>query len=363
MDPLSVHLVNPSDNSFGTAVITPRWLFVLAAATPQVAGDPILVDESLEQIVPETIQPGDIVGISVHTGNALRGYAVGRMARSRGAWVIYGGIHATLFPEEALERGQAHAVVTGDGDVAWGKAVTDCLAGKPEQNLRGRADWRQRVSGRALGSDEPGKIYVGLGANHSRMPQALFLLQRVADGWAEAAPAEVIKASSTRLWSCGGIGFRFIALADDNFYPVTFTDLRLAREQNNTAKLEELTAIRAERFHLMEELAKLPKDMVFYTQMTMEAGEDTEFLDAMKKANIKGALVGDRGGDAGGTEGDLTRTGISPATPWPGSCRPSRSTAFMCWVRSSSGCRRTGRRPSTPRWRWRRRRASPLPSL
>jgi len=53
--------------------------------TPR-GGDPILVDESLEQIVPETIQPGDIVGISVHTGNALRGYAVGRMARSRGAW-------------------------------------------------------------------------------------------------------------------------------------------------------------------------------------------------------------------------------------------------------------------------------------
>jgi hypothetical protein len=88
------------------------------------------------------------------------------------------------------------------------------------------------------------------------------------------------------------LGFRFIALADDNFYPVTFTDLRLAREQNNTAKVEELTAIRNERFQLMEELAKLPKDMVFYTQMTMEAGEDGVFLDAMKKANIKGALVG-----------------------------------------------------------------------
>ena len=39
---MSVHLVNPSDNSFGTAVITPRWLFVLAAATPATAGDPIL---------------------------------------------------------------------------------------------------------------------------------------------------------------------------------------------------------------------------------------------------------------------------------------------------------------------------------
>jgi hypothetical protein len=88
------------------------------------------------------------------------------------------------------------------------------------------------------------------------------------------------------------IGFRFIALADDNFYPVTLTDLRLAREQNNIAKLEELTAIRTERFLLMEELAKLPEDLVFFTQITMEAGEDGEYLDAMRKAHIKGALVG-----------------------------------------------------------------------
>jgi len=137
LDPMSVHLVNPSDNSFGTAVITPRWLFVLAAATPSLAGDPILVDESLEQIVPDTIRAGDIVGISVHTGNALRGYAVGKMARSRGAWVVYGGIHATLFPEEALERGEAHAVVKGDGDVVWSKVVDDCLAGAPARIYEG----------------------------------------------------------------------------------------------------------------------------------------------------------------------------------------------------------------------------------
>lgn len=29
------------------------------------------------------------------------------MARERGAWAIYGGIHATLFPEEALERARS----------------------------------------------------------------------------------------------------------------------------------------------------------------------------------------------------------------------------------------------------------------
>ena len=50
--------------------------------------------------------------------------------------------------------------------------------------------------------------------------------------------------------------------------------------------------MREERFELMEKLAKLPGDMVFFTQITMEAGEDTLFLDAMRKARIKGALVG-----------------------------------------------------------------------
>ena len=88
------------------------------------------------------------------------------------------------------------------------------------------------------------------------------------------------------------LGFRFIALADDNFYPVTLTDLDLARRQKNKARITNLTALRAERFELMSRLAQLPDDMVFFTQITMEAAEDTEFLDAMKAARIKGALVG-----------------------------------------------------------------------
>jgi hypothetical protein len=47
---MKAHLVNPSDFSFGTAVITPRWLYVLAAAMPSEFGDPSLVDETLESI-------------------------------------------------------------------------------------------------------------------------------------------------------------------------------------------------------------------------------------------------------------------------------------------------------------------------
>ncbi len=288
---MAVHLVNPSDNSFGTAVITPRWLFVLAAATPRSMGDPILVDESLEQLDPETIKAGDVVGISVHTGNALRGYEVGKIARERGATVVYGGIHATLFPEEPFERGHADAVVKGDGDVAWGNVLRDLETGCAKRIYEG------------------GKI-----EGDEFLPARWDLMQTDKYMWASVQTIRGCPkhCSFCSVWRTDGQkprqrnfesvineiidlrrrGFRFIALADDNFYPVTLTDLRLAREQGNQERVNSLLATRAERFSLMEELAKLPKDMVFFTQITMESAEDGEYLDAMRRANIKGALVG-----------------------------------------------------------------------
>jgi radical SAM superfamily enzyme YgiQ (UPF0313 family) len=54
----------------------------------------------------------------------------------------------------------------------------------------------------------------------------------------------------------------------------------------------ELRAIRDERFELMARLAELPRDLTFFTQITMESAEDPEFLDAMHAAHIRGALVG-----------------------------------------------------------------------
>src|SRR5262245_4553032 len=123
---MAVYLVNPSHVSFGIGVLTPRWLYVLASATPRALGDPALIDETLEPFDTARISDGDIVGIGIHTGNALRGYEIGRAARAVGAYVIYGGIHATLYPDEAHTLGGAHAVVTGDGEEAWPRVLRDC---------------------------------------------------------------------------------------------------------------------------------------------------------------------------------------------------------------------------------------------
>jgi radical SAM superfamily enzyme YgiQ (UPF0313 family) len=77
------------------------------------------------------------VGIGIHTSNAYRGYEIGRLVRARGGLPVFGGIHATLFPDEPIERGRASAVVRGDGDLAWAEVLTDCAAGKPKPLYEG----------------------------------------------------------------------------------------------------------------------------------------------------------------------------------------------------------------------------------
>jgi radical SAM superfamily enzyme YgiQ (UPF0313 family) len=286
-----IHLVNPSHLSFGVGVITPRWLFVLAGATPPAYGRPQIVDETLEPFNLDAVKAGDVVGIGIHTGNALRGYDIGTRANARGAHVVFGGIHATLFPDEARQLGGAHAVVRGDGDVIWPLVLEHATHGTLQHTYDGgRVDadrfvparWELLPEGRYMwGSVQTVRgcpkhcSFCSVWRTDGQKPR-----QRAVD----KVVAEIIELRRR--------GFRFVALADDNFYPVTLADLAMAERQRNQARLEQLRALRGERFELMARLAELPSDMVFFTQITMEAAEDEAFLDAMRGARIKGALVG-----------------------------------------------------------------------
>lgn len=288
---MRVHLINPSEVSFGTAVITPRWLYVLAAATPEQFGDPSLVDETLAAVDVGRIEPGDVVGIGIHTANALRGYTIGKKARERGAYVVFGGIHATLYPEEAHERGGAHAVVKGDGDVVWAQVLSDCLQHHPRQLYEGgRIEASQFLPARWDLVPRQSYMWASVQTVRGCPKHCSFCSVWRTDGQRpRQRTSDVVIEEIVQLRR---LGFRFIALADDNFYPVTLRDLHLADAQHNAARLEELKRIREERFELMARLAQLPSDMIFFTQITMEAAEDPDFLDAMRTANIKGALVG-----------------------------------------------------------------------
>jgi len=288
---MAVYLINPSHVSFGIGVITPRWLYVLGSATPAAYGQPHLVDETLEPFDTAAIQQGDIVGIGIHTGNALRGYEVGNAARAAGAYVVYGGIHATLYPDEARNLGGGHAIVTGDGELAWPQVLQDCTAGRPNPLYEGgRVDGDTFLPGRWELLPQGRYMWASVQTVRGCPKHCSFCSVWRTDG--QKPRQRHVNRVLEEIVELRRRGFRFIALADDNFYPVTLEDLRMADRRADKSRLEELKAIRAERFALMAGLEKLPSDTVFFTQITMEAAEDPEFLDAMRRANIKGALVG-----------------------------------------------------------------------
>ena len=283
-------VVNPSISTVGYSFITPRWLFVIAEATPvDLVGDPILVDESIEKFNPDIVRPGDIVGIGISSGNCIAGYRVLKEAKSKGATVIMGGIHATIFPNEPLQMG-ADAVITGNGEVAWRRAVKDAL----DHNLQ-----RQYIGGRLPGDamlkarwdllDSTKYIFPSVQTVAGCPENCSFCSVWVTDGRhpRQRLTQKVIE-EVNELYA---LGFRYIVFADDNFNPGTLG--RIAREPSEHKK-RELEQVREDRLKFFDEYDRLvPKNMFAFTQMTSEATSDEEYLSAMyHKMRIRTALIG-----------------------------------------------------------------------
>ena len=94
-----------------------------------------MTDESWDiTIIDENVQPidfddlPDLMGISVMTPLALRGYAIADRFRKRNVPVILGGIHPTMMPTEAAEH--ADVVVIGEAESIWPQVLADAKATK-----------------------------------------------------------------------------------------------------------------------------------------------------------------------------------------------------------------------------------------
>jgi radical SAM superfamily enzyme YgiQ (UPF0313 family) len=285
-----VILVNPSMTTVGYSIITPRWLFVIGQATPiELVGDPILVDEAIQEFDPSMVRRGDIVGIGISTGNCLAGYKILRKAKSRGATVIMGGIHPTIFPDEPLEMG-ADAVVTGSGDIVWRQAIKDALDGSLQRRYPGG-----RVPGNALLKArwdllDPRHYMFATVQTVAGCPEnCSFCSVWVTDGrQPRQRLTDKIIEEVNELYR---LGFRYIVFADDNFNPATLG--RIAREPS-PQKRKQLEQIREERLRFFDQYHRsVPPNLYAFTQMTTEVTSDEEYLSAMyHKMRIRGALVG-----------------------------------------------------------------------
>src|SRR5262249_54727924 len=157
--------------------------------------------------------------------------------------------------DEAVEHGMAHAVVRGDGDVVWRRVVEDCLAGQPQPVYEGgRIAGDQFVSARWDLLPSGRYMWASVQTVRGCPKHCSFCSVWRTDG--QAPRMRGVDRVIQEIVELRRLGFRFIALADDNFYPVAFGDLAQARRRADGSRLRELEALRAERFALMARLAE-----------------------------------------------------------------------------------------------------------
>lgn len=289
--PFRVFLANPAPAAerIEFSFITPRFLPVLAAVTPE--KDYIkglrLIDQAVEPFPFDEVQPGDLVGIGIHTFNALHGYNLAAKVEELGATAIIGGPHVSVFPDEAAQHGAA--VVTGDAEVVWGQALRDYAEGRLQPRYNGGRVDPESFSPARWDLMTLDRYLVASVQTVRGCPKSCsFCSVWVQDGRSPRLRAN--DAIITEIKTLYSSGFRLIMFADDNFYPYTPQDIENAPNEEQRARLEK--GMEA-RYELLERLAdEIPSDMFFFTQITMEVADDPQYMKAMKKGRIGGALIG-----------------------------------------------------------------------
>jgi len=95
-------------------------LTTLAALTDD-EWDITIVDENVTTL--DFSEAPDLVGITLMTPLAVRGYEIADKYREKGIPVVLGGIHPTMMKDEAMAH--ADAVVLGEAEGTWGRVLAD----------------------------------------------------------------------------------------------------------------------------------------------------------------------------------------------------------------------------------------------
>lgn len=212
----------------------------------------------------------DLVGITAYTSGATRAYELADICRRNGILTIMGGPHASACPDE----GAAHfdAVAVGECDDIWPKIIEDAAAGRMAKRYQGElSDLEETGFGTAdqILSPINGRYDVSalqtsrgcpVGCEYCSVtrfngaPIRRRRIDEIVDEWNRTPK-------------------KFIFVVDDNFFGVGEKHAIWAKE-------------------LLREIIKRGKKRLWFSQTTLNMGEDEEGLRLAYQAGCRGMLVG-----------------------------------------------------------------------
>ncbi len=212
----------------------------------------------------------DLVGVTGYTSGATRAYEIAKFCRQMGVRTVMGGPHASACPDEAAQHFDAIAV--GECDEIWPQIIAEAAAGKLQPHYQGTlSDIEEKGFGRARQSQQPinGKYTVSaiqtsrgcpVGCEYCSVTKfngAPIRRRRIADILDE--------------WNRTPKPFCFVV--DDNFFGVGPKHAAWAKE-------------------LLRAIIKHGKKRLWFSQTTINMGEDAEGLRLAYQAGCRGMLIG-----------------------------------------------------------------------
>jgi Fe-S oxidoreductase len=268
--PLRILLILPADGTYHyrgffkrSLSYAPLTLTTLAALVPpELEAEIDILDEGVSPPRPPS-RFYDLVGLSAVTSAAPRAYELAAFWKDREAYVVMGGAHASLLPEEALAR--VDTVLTGLGEEIWPRFLRDWVAGRPERMYSHQPRSGPLVSPRPRRDLLPASTYLPMTtvlANRGCVNHCQFC--SIARLWGHPGLARPVEDMAEEIKAQGRRRFIFL---DPNLYADRDYALNLFQ------------AIR-------------PLNIRWSGLGTLNLADDPEFLDLMVKSGCTGLLVG-----------------------------------------------------------------------